>query len=421
MSHRRLVLDNGIRVLLEEMPRRTTASTSVTVARGSRHEAPADAGITHFIEHMLFKGTSRRDLYAIARDMNLQGGNMNASTSHETLRVYTTVVAEDVRESLELMQDMLWHSTFPAQEVERERGVILEEIAEANDIPDDLCYETWLSELFAGTTLEHPILGTPESVGAFQREELLRAWDAIRHPGNVIVSIAGGVDLDAAEAIARDIFAHLPAGAAPPATAFDEAAPLRATLGGRSLLERDLEQVQFCLGVPTPGQRDDSRYVLAYLDMILGAGMGSRLFNEVRERRGLAYSIGSSTALFSQEGYFLISGSTSPDTIDDVLAVCREEALKLAAEGPTAEEMDTAQRQVLRGILMAMENPGYRAGRNVARELYDLDVNDDVVIERMKSITAAEVQDLARQLFDGVDMTQTLVGPLPSAAEAGAA
>ncbi|MCB2153317.1 insulinase family protein [bacterium] len=405
----RVTLSSGLRVIHEFVPGSTSVAVSLTVVRGARHEPDPLAGITHFIEHMLFKGTRKRDLYEIAREINHQGGSMNAVTSHDYVRAYTRAINADLEAALELLDDMFWGSTFPPEEIERERGVVLEEIAESRDFPEDLCFENFQSKLWAPHSLGRPILGTEETVSTLRREDLLFYWENIRTPANSVLSIAGGVELEEALAAAERIFSH-----DSEATEANHHPPAGEPRSGRTVVRRRLEQVQFCFGVPAIPRKHPGRYVLAMLDSILGGGMGSRLFNEVRERRGLAYTIASSAQTMLTEGQLCIYGSSSPQKIGEVLAVCREQIADMCSNGPTQEELETARQQLERAILLALESNAFRSGRNAEREVYGEEhASEEVVLARLREVTTEQIREMAVELFVGVPMTISMVGPVP--------
>ncbi|MDK2970946.1 MAG: hypothetical protein PWP23_701 [Candidatus Sumerlaeota bacterium] len=406
---KKTVLKNGLVVLAESRAESSSAAVSLTLGYGNRHEPPALSGATHFIEHLLFKGTEGRDLFDLAREMNRQGGRMNAVTASDAVRVYTDVIAADLRAAMELIRDMVWESTFPENEIERERGVILEEIAEYIDSPEDLCFDKFLSLLWKGHPLGRPVIGTPETVGNLTRRRLLAWWEKIRRPERMIVSVAGGVDEKEVVSIAKEVFSSCPVAKVAAPT---EPRPAKGR-PGRGEYDRELEQVQFCIGAPAIARSDRRRFPLALFDTILGGGMGSRLFNEIRERRGLAYTIASSSTLLRNEGYLMIYGATSEDRIDEVLALCEVELRRLAMEGPTEEEMDTARQQFERNFLLALDSNGFRSGRNVDRELYGLPaMSNDKVLETIRRMKASDVQAVGSELFTGAGMTVSLVGPL---------
>lgn len=405
---RRTTLPNGVRLVCERMIDCASASVSLTLANGSRWEADPTIGSTHFVEHLLFKGTARRDLDAIAREINLQGGTMNAFTSHDCLRLYSHVVVEDLEPALDLIHDMALHSTLPEGEIERERGVILEEIAEAHDAPEDVCFEQFLTGLWAPHPMGRPVIGTEQTVGAMNRAALHDRWRAMLDPRQMVISIAGGIDIEAAEALVARLF-DLPANGA---TIASPKGPMKASEGRRVTTRRDLEQVHFTMGVPGLPVGDEGRYAMVFYDLILGGSMGSRLFREVRERRGLAYTIGSSASSFYTEGYLSIYGATTPDKLDEMLAVCEGEARRLAADGPTDEEMMVAQRQAVRGLVLARESSSYRASRNADRELYnEPHLTLDEVLARIKAVGADDVRAMGARLLDGRQFLTSLVGP----------
>lgn len=404
----RTTLPNGVRFVCERMADCASASVSLTLANGARWEDDATAGSTHFVEHLLFKGTPSRDVDAIAREINLQGGTMNAYTSHDCLRVYSHVVVEDLEPALDLIHDMVTRSTMPEGEIERERGVILEEIAEAHDAPEDVCFEQFLSSLWAPHPMGRPVIGSEETVGAMSRGALVDRWQAMIDPRHMVVSVAGGIDIAEAESIVARMFTA-PAGA----DALPAAHGPRASRSGTFVqTRRDLEQVHFTMGVPGLKVGHEDRYALVFFDLILGGSMGSRLFREVRERRGLAYTIGSNSSSFFTEGYLSIYGATTPDKLAEMLTVCEGEARRLAADGPTDEEMMVATRQAVRGLVLARESSSYRASRNADRELYDEPhLTLDEVLARIKAVTTDDVRALGAGLLEGKTFTTSLVGP----------
>jgi predicted Zn-dependent peptidase len=407
----RIVLENGIRLLVEEVAEASSVSAGVTLVGGSRREPVELSGITHFVEHMLFKGTRRRDLHGLAREINLQGGGLDAYTCHESLRLYSRVVPEDLSDLLVLLAEMFFESTFPESEVERERGVILEEIAESRDNPEDLCFDLFLEALWAPDALGRSILGVPETVGAFDRARLAGYWEERLDPADVIISMAGAINAAEAVRLVEKAFPMSTRGShmvAPPVAARPRSR--------RSVVERDTEQVQFCLGHPALAAKDERRFALGLLNLVLGGGMGSRLFNEIRERRGLAYTIGSAYHSFQTEGYLVIYGGTTAANCEEVIGLCREEVARIAEKGPTPEELNVAKRQVLRGFLLAYESIGYRASRNADREMQGEErLGPKEVAERIREVTLEDVAQLAGDLFERTEEAVAMVGPTGAA------
>jgi len=407
-NFQRIVLDNGIRLLVEEVAEASSVSAGITVVGGSRREPLELGGVTHFVEHMLFKGTRRRNLYDLAREINLQGGGLDAYTSHECLRLYSRVVPHDLADLLTMFAEMLWESTFPEPEIERERGVILEEIAECRDNPEDLCFDMFLDALWAPDPLGRPILGLPETVEAFDRARLTGYWETTLDPADVIISLAGAITPAQAVQLVEKTFPYPTRGLAPQR----RMAPAQPK-SLRTSSERDTEQVQFCLGHPALSAADDRRFALGLLNLVLGGGMGSRLFNEIREKRGLAYTIGSAHHLYQSEGYVVIFGATTAANAEEVIGLCREEVARIARLGPTPEELSVAARQALRGFLLAYESIGYRSTRNADREMHNEERLQPAEVERrITAVTLQDVAELAGDLFEKTVEAVSMVGPV---------
>lgn len=402
----RTVLDNGVVLLADHRPAMSSVALNLTFNIGSRHEAQDLSGITHFVEHMVFKGTKKRSLDTIAREINEQGGFFNASTGNDCMRLETRVVQQDVIAALDLMTDLALKSTFPKREVERERGVILEEIAEYRDSPEDQCFDEWMNALWSPNPLGSPILGRPETVEAITAGQLRDWLGRLLHPGQVIVSLAGNFTPAHLEAIAKT-FSKLKVQSEPFGTEIKARGREH-----RICINRPLEQVQFCLGHEAQSRNDKNRLASQVADLILGGGMGSRLFNEIREKRGLAYTIASTYYGMAQEGYFLIYGSTLPEKYKDVITICREECQKLAELGPTEEELRTAKQQFTRLILLSQDSPTSFASRNADREVYRSEhITDEELLQRIDCVSAADVVSASREIFSNPCAT-TLVGPV---------
>ena len=406
------VLDNGVRVLCEPMEGVNSVFVGLWLAAGSRNELQDEGGMTHFAEHLLFKGTGRRHWRDISRAMNLLGGQFNAATSTDWVKAYARVVKRDLSEALGLLTDMFLGSEFPEQEVERERQVILEEIAMYEDIPEDLCFERFTQALLLPHPAGRPILGTPEAVSVYTRERLLDYWREHVLPGRLVLSAAGAVERDDLLALAERLLGGLNGGGGADLPGGE---PIEGN-HKRVLVERDLEQVNFCLGVTGPRPDPEAKLAWPIYDTILGGGMGSRLFDEVREKRGLAYSVGSSLQLVKEGGYLQVSGSTRPEYAATAIEVCREQMQDLAERGPGREEFDTARSLLERGHLLAMEQPGVRASMNAERLLFGVPhLDTEEVLERLRRAAAEDVQEVARAVVDFGAPAGCLVGPLKGA------
>lgn len=404
-------LDNGFRIVLDPEKHTRLCSASLYLDTGSRHELDGQVGMTHFCEHLLFKGTNRSSWHQLAREMNLLGGNMNAWTSTDQVKLFCGVIDKDLPEALGLLAAMFLDSTFPADEVDRERGVILEEIAASEDNPEDLCFDRFTQALWLPHPAGRPILGGEEDVTRYQRGELLDFWRARLAPSRLLLSIAGRYDEKEVLATAERLFGHLTLEA--PDLPGAEPIPGKHE---RMYLNRDLEQINFCLGYCGPHRHMADRHAWVVYDTILGGGMGSRLFDEVRERRGLAYSIGSSISLVAGGGYVVVSGATRPEFAATALAVCQEQLRLLAEEGPTEQELATAKAMLERTHLLGAESLGLRASVNADVQLYGLDfLTTDELLRRLHGVGGEDIQRIGRRVLEFGPPAMCLVGPLDEA------
>lgn len=408
-------LDNGFRIVLDPEEHTRLCSAGLYLDTGSRHELAGQEGMTHFCEHLLFKGTRRASWNQLAREMNLLGGNMNAWTSTEHVKLYCGVIDKDLPQALGLLADMFLDSAFPAQEIKRERGVILEEIAASEDIPEDLCFDRFTQALWLPHPAGRPILGGVEAVARHRREGLLGFWRDRLAPARMLLSVAGKFDEAEVLRTADRLFGKL--SLEPPDLPGAEPIPGKHE---RVYFNRDLEQINFCLGYAGPHRHMPDRHVWVVYDTILGAGMGSRLFDEVRERRGLAYSITSSLSLVAGGGYLVIAGATRPDRAATALAVCRDQLRLLAEEGPTEEELATAKAQLERSHLLGAESLGLRASVNADFQLYGLDfLTTEEILARLHRVTPGDVRRIARRVLEFGPPAMCLVGPLAEAGNLG--
>jgi len=378
---------------------------------GSRDEAPHEGGMTHFCEHLLFKGTPSRHWREIATAISLMGGQFNAVTCTDWVKVYGHVIRKDLPDALSLIADMFTRSAFPNEEVERERSVILEEIAMYEDIPDDLCQETFQQALMLPHPVGRPVIGTTDSVGGFTRDALAEYWQRHLNPASMILSIAGDVEEAECFRLAEQALGWLT-----PKPSNTRVEPPVKGAAGRAILSRPIEQINFAFGCVGPSRQSEDRWAWAAYDTILGAGMGSRLFDEVREKRGLAYGISSAINAMDHAGFLSIAGSTRPDTAALALQVCDEEVRKLAHDGLRPKELDTAIRQLERSHLLGMESLGLRNSLNGERLLHGIPyMTSDEVVARLHSITEAEVLAVAQQVVRSWPPAVCIVGPVRKA------
>jgi len=405
---RRTVLPNGLIVLTERMEYMRSVAMGVWVKSGSRCEPAETNGISHFVEHMLFKGTRSRTARQIAREMDSIGGNLDAFTGMETICFNVKSLADHVPIALDVLSDLVLNPTFAMPDIERERGVILEEIKIDEDNPDVLVHELFTQAFWKDHPLGKPILGTTATVGRLDQQSLLAYHGDRFHGGNMVFSAAGNLDHDRfAEAVA-DKFSSLTAGA----TLNELPAP---EAGARIVLrnKKSLEQVQICLGVPAPPITDDNRYVTLILNTVLGGGMSSRLFQTIREERGMAYSIYSDLSPYRDTGTLCVYAGTATGKALEVVNLILEEFHKLKQELLTEEELTRAKDQVKGNILLGLESSNSRMANLARQEMYFHQfISVDEIIARIGEVDAGQVQTMAERLFAPERIAVTLLGRL---------
>jgi predicted Zn-dependent peptidase len=397
-------LANGLRVVSHEMPHLGTVALGVWVASGARHELAQEHGISHLLEHMAFKGTADRSAQDIAEEIEQVGGELNAATSLDTTCYYSRVLKDDVGVALEILADILQRSSYDEEELEREREVILQEIAATRDSPDDTVYDLFQDAAFPGQSLGRPILGTPESVTSFTAGDL-RAFLARRYrAGSMVLSAAGNIRHDTLLRHAERLFGDLPTGVSEPA----EAARY---VGGPGLSPRPFEQAHVLMGFEGLSYRNPAFYSAQVFSGLLGGGMSSRLFQEVREKRGLCYSIYSSAWGLGDTGLLSIHASTGQDTLGELVDVVRTQLVRAAAERPDDREVQRAKAQLKTGLAMSLESSVSRA-EQMARQLIAFDrlLTADELLERVEAVTPEGVRDVAARLLTGSRATVALVG-----------
>jgi predicted Zn-dependent peptidase len=405
---RRTVLPNGLIVLTERMDHLRSVAMGVWIKSGSRCETSEVNGISHFVEHMLFKGTKSRSAQRIAREMDSIGGNLDAFTSKETICFNVKSLADHVPIALDVLTDMVLHPTFAPPDIERERGVILEEIKIDEDNPDVLVHELFTQSFWKGHPLGKPILGTTETVGRLGQEQLFAYHGDRFHGGNMVFSAAGDLDHEQFTAAVAEKFRALPGGAAP-----DE---LSAPQPSARILRRNkkaLEQVQICLGVPSPPITDDNRYATLILNTVLGGGMSSRLFQTIREERGLAYSVYSDLAPYRDTGNLCVYAGTSAGKALQVIDLILAEFRNLKEVPIAAEELTRAKDQLKGNILLGLESSNSRMANLARQEMYFRQFfTAEEVIARIDEVNAGQVQAMAQRLFNTDRIAVTLLGRL---------
>src|SRR6185312_770075 len=419
---RRSVLPGGVRVLTEAMPGQRSATIGFWVGVGSRDEAPGQHGSTHFLEHLLFKGTKRRTALEIASAFDEVGGESNAATAKESTCYFARVLDSDLPMAIDVIADMITSAVLDPQELEQERDVILEEIAMDSDDPGDVAHEKFVAAVLGTHPLARPIGGTPEAILSIGREAVVDHYRRYYKPSELVITAAGSLDHDEVcrqvlEAL-RTAGWELEDGALPePRRSTD---PVQVT-GQHTIdvVRRPVEQVNIIMGCPGIVATDDRRHAMSVLNAVLGGGMSSRLFQEIREKRGLVYSTYSFSAAYSDVGYFGMYAGCAPGKTGQVIGLLGEELDKLAAEGITAEELRKAIGQLSGGMVLALEDPGSRMSRLGRAELVTGVFHDiDESLERVKAVTPAQVQELAA-LLAARPRTITVVGPFDKPSDFG--
>ncbi|MFF2032462.1 M16 family metallopeptidase [Arthrobacter sp. NPDC058192] len=411
---RRSVLPGGVRVLTEAMPGQRSATIGFWVGVGSRDEAPGQHGSTHFLEHLLFKGTKRRTALEIASAFDEVGGESNAATAKESTCYFARVLDSDLPMAIDVIADMITGAVLDPQEMEQERDVILEEIAMDSDDPTDVAHEHFVSAVLGSHPLGRPIGGTPSAIRAVARDSV---WDHYRRyyrPDELVVTAAGGLDHDVVCGLVVDAL-HSAGWKLEPAAAPVQRRPTdRAAIAGTAglhVVTRPVEQANIIMGCPSLVATDDRRFVMSVLNAVLGGGMSSRLFQEVREKRGLVYSTYSFASSYADAGYFGMYAGCTPSKVQQVIELLGAELDKLAADGISEEELRKAVGQLCGGIVLALEDTGSRMSRLGRAELVSGEYQDiDETLRQIKAVTASEVQILARELA-AAPRTVTVVGP----------
>ena len=405
-----ITLPNGARLLLQEVPGAQSAALGFFVGVGSRHEAPRENGAAHFIEHMLFKGTARRSAGQLARDMDAIGGQFNAYTTKEHTCFYGRTLDRHLDEGLDILADMLFHSRFDQGDVELERGVILEEIGMYEDTPEDLVSERLSAAVYRGTPLARPILGRESTLEGMTGEWLARWQRKHYHAGNLVAALAGKFSPAQADSL-RDLLAALPSGLpaqSPPVT-------YRPAVTAK---KKAIEQNHLILAFPAPSYLDERRPQVLLLNALLGGGCSSRLFQQLREERGLCYSVYSYVADHADTGLLGIYAAVSRDQEWAALEGARRVALELADHGPSQEEVDRVREQAKANLLMGSESVQARMSHlGSSALLYGRVRETGELLDLYDTVTREQLRDLAGALFRMETASLSAVGRVGSSAD----
>jgi predicted Zn-dependent peptidase len=407
---RRTLLPGGLRVITETMPTVRSAAFGIWAGVGSRDEDTAAAGASHYLEHLLFKGTHRRSALEISAELDAVGGDLNAFTAKEYTCYYARVLDADLSLAVDVVTDMVISSVNRPEDVDAERGVILEEIAMRDDDPGDLVHDEFSIALYGDAPLGRPILGTVESINTLSRDVIDGYYRRHYLAPNLVVAVAGNIDHDTVVRQVGEAFEGKLATEARPAAPRIGGDPSPGTAGVR-VVPKDTEQAHLVLGGIGFARTDERRFALGVLNAALGGGMSSRLFQEVREKRGLAYSVYSYTAQYADTGIFGVYAGCQPAKAQEVLSICRDEMAKVAAGGLDAEELDRGKGQLRGSMVLGLEDTGSRMSRIGKSELvYESLLPVDEVLARIEAVTLDEVRDVAAQVLDQVG-TLTIIGP----------
>lgn len=403
----REILPNGLRVLVEPLSDFSSVTVGIWILNGSRDEEPAKAGISHLIEHLSFKGTPTRGARQIALEIDSLGGSLNAFTSKEYTSFYAKVLGNSLHDALDILGDISLNPLFQENDLEKERDVIIQEISMVEDTPEDLVHDLHSREFWSGHGLGWPILGTQHSVMEMTTDDI-KVFHRDRYKaGSMVLTAAGAVDPDELLTRLQGSFGHLERGSFSPVRPVPDPTP------GILVLNRPLEQVHFCVGYESMPVNDDRRYQLYLLNTILGGGMSSRLFQRIREERGLAYSVYSYHSAYQDTGLLTVYCGTSPDGFPTALKLVHEEIDLLVQESVQAENLLTAKRQLKGNLLLSLESTGNRMNQLARNEIYfGRQIQTDEIEEGIESVTTGQIQDLAGEIFRPDGRAITVIGPV---------
>ncbi len=412
MSIHKFVLDNGVRVLVEPVGYVQSAAIGLWCATGSRHEHQNEAGITHLIEHMLFKGTSRRTAKEIAESIEGRGGSLNAFTDKESTCYYCRVLADDAVNGIDVLTDMMLDSLMDPEELQREERVVLEEIKRSEDEPSDHVHELHLQKRWGDHPLSKPIAGTPESVSGFTREDIRKYMDRRYRAENVLLAVAGNVDPETIRRAAEDSLGKLPH------TTTNSQPERPHGIAQYTGVAKDVEQVHFCIGSDGVSYYDDDLYTMAVLDAALGGSMSSRLFQEIREKRGLVYAIGSYSLTYGAGGAFTVYGGTSPTTWPQVQELTRAEFDKVSRAGLAQGELERTKRNICGNIVLALEGMSGRMMRMSRNEInFQREIPIEETLGKINAVTNEKIVALASSILSPKLVSTTVIGPMAEATD----
>jgi predicted Zn-dependent peptidase len=398
-------LDNGLRILTEQMTQVRSVSIGVWLTRGSRHETAEHGGIAHFVEHMLFKGTDTRSAEDIAQQIDSIGGQLDAFTAKEYASYYIKVLDEHLPLALDVLSDIVLNPAFSPEDVEREKKVVVEEIKMVEDTPDDLVHEIFTQGFWEDHPLGRPILGTRETVESFTSESLRRYFKDAYTPRNLIVSAVGNLDHANVRALVEERFGHLKAAGAPAL----EDPPM--VVPKILIRNKELEQSHVCLGTSSYRQDHDDRYASYVLNTLLGGSMSSRLFQNVREKRGLAYAVFSGLSSYRDAGSFTIYAGCANEAVSEVVDLVVDELRTVKSTPVPAAELQRAKDHLKGSLMLSLENTASRMSHVARQEIYfERQVGLDETLQGVERVTPDDIQRVATELFSAEALSATVLG-----------
>ncbi len=407
--YQKTVLHNGLRVVSETIAYLRSVSLGVWANVGSRDETEKQNGISHFLEHMVFKGTKKRSVKEIAQSIESLGGYINAFTTKEQTCFYARVLDEHLSKAMDVLSDLVLHATFDKNELEKEKLVVIEELKNAEDNPDDIIHDYFEKTLFPAHSLGYPIIGTEANLRRFQREDLQTHVKAHYYPSNLVVAAAGNVDHKRLVRLAEKTFHHLPP---EPPQAKRATSPNRLHRPGLTEYSRPINQAHVCLGTIGYSIRHKDRYALLALNTLLGEGMSSRLYQTVREKRGLAYSVYSFAHMLSDTGVFGAYVGTDKNKVSDSIDVIHKELRKLKARQVSQAELDRTKSQMKGTMMLGLESMSNRMMRLGSSELYfERYQSLDTIVKQIDAVTSKAIIRVANDLFMEKDFSTVVIRP----------
>ncbi len=401
-----VTLDNNVKILTEKMPHVRSVSLGFFIDTGSRYEVPEINGVSHFIEHMLFKGTKHRTAKDIAEELDAVGGQLNAFTTKEFTCYYARVLDEHFDLAVDLLSDMFFNSKFESNDIDRERNVIIEEIKMYEDTPDELVHDIFASSIWSGHALGQPIIGTADVISSLSRDNLVHYYNNHYTPGKLIIAAAGNIDHNTVTNKIRSVFEK--------SQGAGQARIMTAPEPKRDVVcrSKETEQVHLCVGAPGLCLEHEKIYVMQVLNTILGGGLSSRLFQEIREQRGLVYSVYSYHSSYHDTGLFCIYAGLSKQNVEQALSLIFKQVKDIRQSGVKDEELHRAKEQLKGGLLLSLENVNTRMSRLGKSQLYlGKVVSPEDIVQKVNRVTIAQIQDLARDLMSPDKFTLATIGP----------